>query len=257
MVEESMKLFAETLPVAVEDQGSGRPYLLLHGGFGPRSMVGLAGALASTGRTILPTHPGFDGRPRPSWFHRIDDLALAYLTLLERLGLDDTVLVGNSVGGWIAAEMGLRASPRVAAVVLINAVGLAPTPGGDGIVDPAPLAPAERSALSFHDPARYAVTPAGPEALATMAANQQALRAYAGEPFMHDPGLRARLPDLKLPTLVLWGESDRIVTPTYGRQFSDAIPDARFELVSQAGHFPQIEQLNEVVALIKGLARHG
>lgn len=90
-----------------------------------------------------------------------------------------------------------------------------------------------------------------------MAANQQALRAYAGEPFMHDPGLRARLPGIKLPTLVLWGESDRIVTPTYGRQFSDAIPDARFELIPQAGHFPQIGQLNEVVALIKGLARHG
>jgi len=177
--------------------------------------------------------------------------------LLERLGLDDTVLVGNSVGGWIAAEMGLRASPRVAAVVLINSVGLAPTPEGGDIVDPASLAPAERSALSFHNPARYAAPPADPEALATMAANQQALRAYAGEPFMHDPGLRARLPGIKLPTLVLWGESDRIVTPTYGRQFSDAIPDARFELIPQAGHFPQIEQLNEVVALIKGLARHG
>jgi len=157
-------------------------------------------ALASTGRTILPTHPGFDGRPRPSWFHRIDDLALAYLTLLERLGLDDTVLVGNSVGGWIAAEMGLRASPRVAAVVLINSVGLAPTPEGGDIVDPASLAPAERSALSFHNPARYAAPPADPEALATMAANQQALRAYAGEPFMHDPGLRARLPGIKEPS---------------------------------------------------------
>lgn len=252
-----MMLFADTLPLAINDQGNGRPYLLLHGGAGPRSMLGLAGALVNTERTVLPTHPGFEGQPRPSWFHRIDDLALAYLALLDRLDLHDVVVVGNSVGGWIAAEMGLRASSRVAAVVLMNAVGLAPTLEGGGIVDPTSLAPAERSALAFHDPARFAVAPAGPDAAAAMAANQAALRVYAGDPFMHHPALRARLPNLKVPTLVIWGESDRIVTPTYGQQFAEAIPNARFELVTQAGHFPQIERLDEVTALIKSLAPRG
>ena len=85
-----------------------------------------------------------------------------------------------------------------------------------------------------------------------MAANQAALRVYAGEPFMHDPGLRARLAGLALPTLVLWGESDRIVTPAYGRQFAEAVPGARFELVPEAGHFPQIERLDAVTAAIAG-----
>ena len=251
MSPQSLSLFAETLSLTVADSGRGRPYLLLHGGAGPRSMAGLAGALATTGRAILPTHPGFEGQPRPAWFRRLDDLTTAYLALLERLDLHEVVVVGNSVGGWLAAELGLRASPRVAGLVLLNAVGLAPTPATGPIVDPGQLSPAERGAHAFHDPARFGIVPAGPEDLAAMAANQQTLRLYAGEPFMHDPGLRQRLPDLALPTLVLCGASDRILTPTYGQQLADLIPGAQFRLVPQAGHFPQIEQLDQVVAHVQ------
>lgn len=248
-----LHLLAETLPLTLLDSGNGRPYLLLHGGAGPRSMAGLVEALAPTGRALLPTHPGFEGQPRPDWFRNVDDLATAYLALLERLDLHDVVVIGNSVGGWLAAEMGLRASPRVAALVLLNAVGLDPTPASGPIADPTQLSPAERSAHAFYDPARFAIAarPAGPEGLAAMAANQQTLRVYAGEPFMYAPGLRQRLPGLTLPTLVLWGASDRIVSPAYGRQFAELIPRARFALVPQAGHFPQIEQLEDVVARVK------
>lgn len=258
-------MFAGALPLAVDDRGAARPgdrtYLLLHGGAGPGSMAGLGGLLAGAGRTVRPTHPGFDGQPRPDWCRRIADLALAYLALIDQLGLDDVVVVGNSAGGWIAAEMGLRESPRLSALVLLNPVGIAPTPETGPIVDPAVLAPAERAALAFHDPARFAVAPAGPEAAAVMAANQAALRVYAGDAFMHDPTLGARLSGLALPTLVLWGESDRIVGPAYGRQFAAAIPGARFEPVPEAGHFPQIERPDAVTAttddFLRGVARQG
>jgi pimeloyl-ACP methyl ester carboxylesterase len=243
----TLSLLADTLPLTVDVQGSGRPYLLLHGGAGPRSMAGLAQALASTSQAVLPTLPGFEGQPRPHWLHRIADLARAYLALLDYLDLRDVVVVGNSVGGWLAAELGLRASSRITGLVLLNSVGLAPTPATGDIADPTQLAPADRAAYAFYDPARFALAPAGPEAAAAMAANQQALRVYAGEPFMHDPTLRDRLPELKVPTLILWGESDRIVTPAYGQQFADFIPHARFELVPQAGHFPQIERLDAVL----------
>lgn len=250
----ALALFADTLPVAFDDRGSGTPYLLLHGGAGPRSMAGLAGALARGARTILPTHPGFDGRPRPEWFRRIDDLALAYLALVERLDLREVVVVGNSAGGWIGAEMALRASPRLAALVLINAIGLAPTPETGEIVDPTAVTPAERAALSFHNPARAAAAFAGTDPAAA-AANQAALRVYAGDPFMHNPGLAARLAHLTIPTLVLWGASDRIITPAYGRRFAERIPGARFALVAEAGHFPQIEQPDAVTAAIAAVAR--
>jgi pimeloyl-ACP methyl ester carboxylesterase len=243
----TLSLLADTLPLTVDVQGSGRPYLLLHGGAGPRSMAGLAQALASTSQAVLPTLPGFEGQPRPHWLHRIADLATAYLALLDYLDLRDVVVVGNSVGGWLAAELGLRASSRITGLVLLNSVGLAPTPATGNIADPTQLAPADRAAYAFYDPARFALAPAGSEAAADMAANQQALRIYAGKAFMHDPTLRDRLPELKVPTLILWGESDRIVTPAYGQQFADFIPHARFELVPQAGHFPQIERLDAVL----------
>jgi len=118
-------------------------------------------------------------------------------------------------------------------------------------VDPMAVEPARRVELSFHDPQKFAVIPTGPQ-LAVMAANQQTLRVYAGQPaFMHDPGLRSRLSGISVPTLVGWGESDRIVDADYGRRFAQSIPGARFETISEAGHFPQIERLDEVLRLIR------
>ncbi|WP_230474879.1 alpha/beta fold hydrolase [Dyella monticola] len=244
-------LFAETLELSFFDHGSGRPYLLLHGGAGPQSMNGLAAALQTSHRSIAPTHPGFDGKPRPDWFGRINDLALAYLALLERLALQDVVIVGNSIGGWIAAEMALRNSPRIAGIVLLNACGIDTGSSAKQIVDPMKLSPADRAALAFHDPARYAIAPTSPAALAQMAENQGTLRVYSGEHFMHDPSLYGRLSRMPVPSLVAWGESDGIVDVAYGQRFAGAMPYSRLELVPQAGHFPHIEQLGKVVALIE------
>jgi pimeloyl-ACP methyl ester carboxylesterase len=242
-------LFAETLGLAVADLGQGPAVLLLHGGAGPGSMMGLATALSSQFRVIVPTHPGFQGEDRPGWFTRVDDLVLTYLTLLERLGVTDVVVVGNSFGGWIAAEMALRHSPRVARLVLLNAVGIDPGEGKP-IVDPMLVPPTDRAALSFHNPGKFAVAPS-PAQLAVMAANQTAMRVYAGEA-LHDPALRPRLAGITVPTLVAWGASDQIVDQAYGRLFAASIPGARFTLVTEAGHFPQVEQPVAVVALLTG-----
>jgi pimeloyl-ACP methyl ester carboxylesterase len=96
------------------------------------------------------------------------------------------------------------------------------------------------------------MTPTGPQ-LAVMAENQRTLRVYAGDR-MIDPNLRARLAQISIPAMVLWGESDRIVDADYGRRWAESIPGARFELVGEAGHFPQIERLGEVLRLIGDFA---
>ncbi|KJC60161.1 hypothetical protein UP10_14945 [Bradyrhizobium sp. LTSPM299] len=233
------------------EAGAGRCFLLLHGGAGPASMYGLAESLSANARAVVPIHPGFNGTPRPERFGRIDDLVLAYLSLIERLDLRDVVLVGNSVGGWIAAEMALRLSPRLAGAVLINSVGIdAGTTPELSIVDPTAVPPAERAPLAFHNPEKFAFAASTPEAAAAMLDNQKALRAYAGEPFMHEPTLLSRLAKMPIPTLVIWGESDRIVRPDYGRLLASSIPHSRYAPVAAAGHFPQIEQLEEVERLI-------
>jgi pimeloyl-ACP methyl ester carboxylesterase len=142
------------------------------------------------------------------------------------------------------------ASLRIAGAVLINSVGIDAGKPELAIVDPTAVPPAERSALAFHDPQKFVFAASTPEAAAAMVDNQKALRAYAGEPLMHEPTLRSRLAKLPIPTLIIWGESDRIVRPDYGRLLASSIPQSRYAPVAAAGHFPQIEQSGEVERLI-------
>jgi pimeloyl-ACP methyl ester carboxylesterase len=179
-------------------------------------------------------------------------LAEVYVALLDELDLDGVTVVGNSLGGWIAAEMGLLRSPRIERLVLVDAVGIeAP---GFRIPDVFSLTYAEIADLSFHDPDGRVVDPdtMPPEARAALAGNRGALAVYAGQPAMSDPGLRRRLAGIGYPTRVVWGASDRIADPGYGRVYAAAIPGASFELLPAAGHLPQLERpdlLDEVLAL--------
>ena len=248
----TVQVIAGTTPLFTEIQGDGRTFLLLHSGAGPASIAPLASALAERSRVIVPTMPGFDDQPRPQWVKTIGDVATAYLALLEQIDASQVVVVGNSVGGWIAAEMGLRGSPRLSAIVLMDSVGLDPSPDGGAVVDPLALGDAV-GAYAFHDPARFAAPPSD-AAAARIKRNQAVLQSYAAEPYMNDPSLRGRLPEMPVRSLVLWGESDRIVTPAYGRQFAALMPGAAFVPIANAGHFPQIEATAAVVEAIEDFA---
>ncbi len=115
-----------TVPVTVTERGSGRAFLLLHGGAGPQSVDGFAELLAATGAGPgdRSDPPGFGGTPRPEKLDSIRLLGRVYTRLLDELGLTGVTVVGNSIGGWIAAEIALAGSPRVSGVVLADAAGL-------------------------------------------------------------------------------------------------------------------------------------
>jgi pimeloyl-ACP methyl ester carboxylesterase len=112
--------------LTVEERGEGRPYLVLHGGAGPQSVSEFVQLLAEKdhNRAITPTHPGFGGTTRPEALDGVPKLATLYRGLLDELGLEDVTVVGNSVGGWIAAELALLGSPRISRMVLLDAVGI-------------------------------------------------------------------------------------------------------------------------------------
>ena len=114
------------VPVTVTERGEGRPFLLLHGGAGPQSVDGFATLLASSGpaRVLTPLHPGFGGSPRPESLDSMPGLARLYVQLLADLGLTGVTVIGNSIGGWIAAEIALLNSPRTSGVILVDAAGL-------------------------------------------------------------------------------------------------------------------------------------
>ncbi|MFB9581057.1 alpha/beta fold hydrolase [Streptomyces goshikiensis] len=241
------------LPLTLTEAGidHGRPVLVLHGGGGPATVAGLVEHFARSARVTAPVHPGWQDTPRPAWFTGVDDLALTYLHLLHDHGLRDVVVVGTSLGGWIAAEMAVRdTAGLISGLVLIDAVGVHVE--GEPIRDFFALGARGVADHAWHDSDRYFVDPATLPAtqLTAQQSNMAALRALAGDPYMHDPKLRGRLGRVRTPALLLWGAGDRIVTPAYGAAYAAAFGNARLHVIPEAGHLPHIEQPEAVFALV-------
>jgi pimeloyl-ACP methyl ester carboxylesterase len=239
------------LDLHVAQAGTGRPALILHGGAGPASVTTLVAHLSKNMQTITPTHPGWEGTPLPAWLSSIGKLAQIYLRHLYEAGLHDVLVVGSSIGGWIAAEMAVRdADHRIGALVLIDAVGI--TVAGEPILNVFENAAPSVFEATFYDSAKFAPNLATmtDERVAQQRSNMAALRALAGEPYMHDPRLLARINGVRIPTLVLWGANDGIATPAYGRAYAAAFADAQFETIEHAGHLPHIEQPEATLAFI-------
>ena len=213
---------------------------------GPCPQAPFFSLLAKQGRVILPTHPGFDQAPDAADIDTVDDLAYLYLDLLDESDLCEVVVIGCSLGGWIAAEMAVKSTARLSQLVLVAPLGIKV---GDretrDIPDIFALPPEEVTRLQYHDPARVAVDYASlsDDELLVIARNREATALYAWEPYFHNPKLRQRLYRVALPTLLVWGARDRFVTPDYyGTAYRDAIPGAQFTVIDQAGHWPHLEQ---------------
>ena len=238
------------VPVTVTERGEGVPVLLLHGGAGPDSVAGFADLLAARlpFRVLTPVNPGFAGTERPEWLDSVTKLAEVYRGLLSELGLTGVTVAGSSIGGWVAAELGLAAADRVARLVLIDPAGL--DSADHPIADFFSLTLDQVTDLSWADPDAHRINLAAltDAQRAIAAGNRTALLAYGGQS-MADPHLAARLSGITIPTLVVWGEADRMVTPAYGKEYAAAIPGASFRLLPRAGHLPQIETPETVLSL--------
>ncbi|MFF0969179.1 alpha/beta fold hydrolase [Streptomyces sp. NPDC003703] len=240
------------LPLTLSASGTGRPVLILHGGGGRATVAGIAAHLSRTAHTLTPVHPGWEGTHRPAWLTGVDDLALAYLHLLHDRGLDDVLVVGSSLGGWTAAEMAVRDTAGViSGLVLLDAVGVRVP--DEPVTDVLALDPRGLAEHSWHDPTPFlaALADAPPGEAARRQADLATMRVLAGDPYMHDPKLLRRLGRVRTPALLVWGESDRVVTPAYGAAYAGAFADGRIEVVPRAGHLPQLEQPDATLALIE------
>jgi pimeloyl-ACP methyl ester carboxylesterase len=243
------------VPVTLTDRGDGRPFLLLHGGAGPLSVDGFAELLSASGpaRVLVPVHPGFGGTPRPDGLDSISALARVYGQLLDDLDLTDVIVIGSSIGGWIAADIATLSSPRVAGVVLVDAAGLQlpDHPAADFFS----LTMDQVADLSYYNPDAFRIDldalPA--PAKAAMAGNRAALGVYGGAA-MADPGLLGRLPAVAVPVLVAWGEADRMIPPEHGEAYAKAIGGAEFLLIPHAGHMPQLETPDELLRAVLAFA---
>jgi pimeloyl-ACP methyl ester carboxylesterase len=245
---EAVAIDGSVVEVNFTDHGDGRTFLLLHGGAGPQSVAGFGDLLVSEhpARVLIPTQPGFNGTPRPGQLDNVRTLARVYSALVDQLGLTDVTVIGNSVGGWVAAELALLANPRISGLVLVNAVGL--RLDGHPIADFFSLTMDQVADLAYFEPEKFRIDMTSlPEAVrAIMTTNREALLAYAGTS-MSDPSLADRLPSIATPTLVVWGAADRMVPVAHAHYFVDAIPGARLDLIDTAGHLPQLETPQRLV----------
>jgi len=162
-------------------------------------------------------------------------------------------LMGVSFGGWLAAEIAIRSTAAFSHVVLVDPVGIKI---GDresrDITDVFALTHEEFLACAYHDPTGRTPDYASMSdaELLGLARSRESFTYFGWRPYMHDPSLRRWLRRIRIPTLVAWGASDRIVTPEYGAQYAAAIPDARFEVIEAAGHYPHIEAPDRLVELL-------
>lgn len=238
------------LSLTITEAGNGRAALILHGGGGPFTVQSIAAHLASSMRAIVPTHPGWNGTERPAWLDTIPDLARVYVQMLKEQGYHDVVVIGSSIGSWLAGEMALYDQAHlITGLVIIDGAGVEIE--GQPIRDFYALDARGIAEYSYHDPDRFYIDPATvpPEQVARQRANMVTMRVFAGDS-MFDSTLLARLGQIQIPTLVLWGDSDRIVTPAYGRALAAAIPNASFSLVTDAGHLPHFEEPEATFAML-------
>jgi pimeloyl-ACP methyl ester carboxylesterase len=258
--------------LAYVELGSGDPPLLFLHGLGGNWTAWLENlpAAAREHRVVAVDLPGF-GKSRPA----SDGISIpGYARTIERfcdeIGLDRFVLVGNSLGGWVAAELALRIPERVEAMVLVDAAGIVPTRLERmkavnimrGAELGAPLAPRFRRTIAARPRLRKL-------ALKYTAADPTGLAAdlvYMALPDAPDPGFAPaflaarrswsegwcdRLTEIECPSLIVWGERDALLPLRHGREWARRLRGSEFKVIKGAGHVPMLERPAEFNALLR------
>lgn len=222
---------ADGFSVRYLDGGQGHPVLVLHGGGGLQHNP-THDLLAETNRVIAIEIPGFGDSPVNDRSSSLLDLAQTVLAVADALKLERFSLVGTSFGGALAGWVATQAPDRVDKLVLISPAAIRP----DGSASPLNAGPEELKALLFGHPERYELPVVPPE----VAEKNASMFKLLGPG--RDPELEKRLSTFSAPTLVVFGELDRLTPVELGRLYVELLPDAYLAIVYDAGHSLEIER---------------
>jgi pimeloyl-ACP methyl ester carboxylesterase len=226
----------------------GAPVLYLHGAEGllagwPPFLASLSGQF----RVIAPTLPGFGQSTGGERMDGVLDLTIYLQDLLDALGLERVSIVGHDLGGMAAAELAATADQRVRSLVLIAPLGL--WADDDPILDFYATPRDVLAPLAWHDPGSSAATavlaPPDTDEEARLAGLLRNQNLAASTRFLWpipDRGLKRRIHRVTAPTLLVWGDADGVVPPTYGPRWQQAISGSQLVTVPGAGHLPMLEQ---------------
>ena len=234
--------------------GAGDPLLVLHGAAGNRGFTRWTRKVAERYTVWAPSHPGFGLSGDAEWMEGIDDLARFYLWFVEAAKLGRPHLLGQSIGGWTAAEMAAMDPGAIDRLVLVAPVGLKPEKGE--ITDVFFHSPAELRDLTVHDPKAIPEwdelygKPPTPAELEVAERNREMSARLTWKPYMHNPRLDRFLPRVTNPALIVWGREDRIVPVECGELYRRALPNAKLTVLDRCGHLPPIEQPEAFARLV-------
>lgn len=241
--------------IHVLSAGGGFPLVYLHGAGDLGGWLPALGGLAGSFRVVRPDHPGYNGSDDAPGVGSVADLADRYVPILDALGVDRCHLVGTSLGGWLAAELALRIPARVERLVLVDPAGLPAAIPAPSMFEVSPdvlieLTCGDAESLAAGR-ARDAAVRADAVLLGRRGRNGATTARLAGEPYLHDPGLAARLPGLRTPTLLVWGALDGLCPVETAARWTALLPDARLHVVDGAGHLPLVDRPAEFVDVVR------
>ena len=235
----------------VSRAGTGRPVVVLHREIGIPERLPFLDALAARHDVIVPHHPGFGRSARLDWLRHPRDIAVLYQALLGELGIASPVLIGTGFGGWIAAEMASMAPAALRALVLVGAMGV--KPGEGHIFDQALVNYIDYARAAFHDQSKfdaiYGADPTTDQLEAWDICREMCFR-VAWKPYMYSQSLPHLLAGVRAPSLVVWGEKDRVVPPSAGAIYAARLPGARHEVVAECGGAVEMEQPDALLEFV-------
>jgi pimeloyl-ACP methyl ester carboxylesterase len=240
--------------------GKGSPLLYLHGARGSGVWLPFMEKLSANFEVIAPEHPGFGASDTPAWLDNIGDLAFFYLDLIDKFGLSDLTLIGSSLGGWTAAEMAVRNDTKLRALVLSCPAGIHVKGQSKGDIFLWSNETLVRN--MFHDQ-KFADAMLAPELTEdqqmALAKNKLTSARLGWQPRLYNPHLYKWLHRISVPTLLLWGDGDKVIPPAYGPAFKELIPGSKLVVFKDCGHVPHVEKMEdwtgEVLAFAKERAR--
>jgi pimeloyl-ACP methyl ester carboxylesterase len=238
--------------ISIRRGGTGQPLLFLHGARGAGRWLPFMEELSQNFDVIVPEHPGYGQSETPGWLDNIHDLAYFYLDFLDYFGLRQVHLAGNSMGGWIAAELAVRDQHSLRSLTLVSPAGIHVHGVQPGDIF---LWPNEELVRNLFASPRFAEAmlseKPSQEEQDIQLKNKLTTAKLAWQPRLYDPHLAKWLHRITLPTLIVWGAQDKLIPEEYGPAFRNLIPHARLEIFTDCGHLPHVEKMAALISTLR------
>jgi pimeloyl-ACP methyl ester carboxylesterase len=239
--------------VEIFTAGSGPAMLFLHGAGGNPGWQPYHEELSRNYTVYAPSQPGFNGTERPDWVYTITDVAHFNLELAQKLGLEQYILMGSSMGGWIAAEMAAMCHHNLKALILVDAAGIKPEKGE--IAEIFMVSAQTRLKQRFYDPSQVPnyeqyTRELTPKEQQVEHSNREMASRLCWRPFLHNPSLRHYLGKVSTPTLIVWGKQDVIIPVECAELYRHSLPNSTLKVIDNCGHSPAVEKPQELLSAV-------